>query len=127
MFKKYIVLTCMALSLSLQAAVTHINNVQDFNQLVLNSSIPVVVKFSGKKCPPCIRFAPVFEQVSREFENRVRFVAIDVDAVKSLSNAYDIRSIPSILYFTNGNRKSTETGYKSADSFRSSIRRIFGF
>lgn len=127
MLKQLMLTLSIALSAQrLQAAVITINNQEDFNQRVLNSSIPVVVKFSGKSCPPCIRFAPVFERMSREFEGRVLFVAIDVDAAQALSNTYNVRSIPTIIYFSNGQKRSLETGFKSNDAFRSSIRRVFG-
>gem|GEM_PF-870035 len=109
---------------SINAQVVTIHNEQEFNAIVANNSY-VVVKFSGKGCPPCQKFAPIFERTSQVFSN-VIFAAVDVGAVPALSNRFSVKSIPTLLYFKQGQLANLEKGFKSSNQFESSIRSILG-
>ena len=75
----------------------------NFTEL-LNSPQPVVVDFWATWCNPCVGFAPVFSDVAEERAGTVRFVKIDTEAQQALAAQYQIRSIPTIMVFKNGQR-----------------------
>lgn len=74
----------------------------EFENVVLNSSIPVVVDFFATWCGPCKMIAPTLEQLSEEYEGKVTIVKIDVDEAMDLSDEYEIVSVPTLLFFKNG-------------------------
>ncbi|GAB2648849.1 thioredoxin TrxC [Vibrio panuliri] len=77
---------------------------------LLNSDQPVVVDFWAPWCNPCVGFAPVFEQVAQELAGQVRFVKIDTEAQQNLAAQYQIRSIPTVMVFKNGQRVDVING-----------------
>ncbi|MGF1748296.1 thioredoxin TrxC [Vibrio cionasavignyae] len=71
---------------------------------LLNSNQPIIVDFWAPWCNPCVGFAPVFEQTASEHNGSVRFVKIDTEAQQQLAARYQIRSIPTIMVFKNGQK-----------------------
>lgn len=76
---------------------------QNFTTL-LQSSQPVVVDFWASWCNPCVGFAPVFSDVASERKGQVRFVKIDTEAQQNIAAQYQIRSIPTVMVFKDGQR-----------------------
>jgi len=74
----------------------------NFESEVLQSEQPVLVDFWADWCPPCKAIGPVIEGLSTEFEAIAIVGKVDVDANKSLAQRYAIGSIPSLLFFKNG-------------------------
>ena len=69
---------------------------------VLNSSVPVLVDFWAEWCGPCKMIAPILDQLDSELEGYISIAKVDTDANQELPKAYNIRSIPTILLFSNG-------------------------
>ncbi len=69
---------------------------------VLNSSIPVLVDFWAEWCGPCKMIAPILEELDSELEGYVSIAKVDTDANPELPKAYNIRSIPTLLLFSEG-------------------------
>lgn len=83
-----------------------------FNEVVLKSTKPVVVKFGAPWCPACTRSKAPYEKISNDPElAHVTFVEMDFDKNSTVAQQYDVQSLPTFLYFNNGKLASTKTGY----------------
>lgn len=73
-----------------------------FEAEVLQSDKPVVVDFWATWCGPCKMIAPILEEVATEMGDRVKVTKLDVDSNNRTAGKYNIMSIPSLLFFRNG-------------------------
>lgn len=74
----------------------------NFKQEVLDSKLPVLIDFWAAWCAPCRIIAPIVEEVSREFDGKLKVCKLDVDSNQNTAIEYGIRSIPTLLFFKNG-------------------------
>ena len=75
---------------------------ENFNEEVLSSNIPVLVDFYADWCGPCKMLAPVIEALAGELEGKVKIGKLNVDNASETAQKYGIMSIPTLLYFKNG-------------------------
>ena len=87
-------------------------NVTDsnFESEVENGSGLTLVDFWAAWCGPCRTVAPIMEQIAGEHEGKVKVAKVDVDANQQVATRYNIRSIPSILFFKVGKHVDTVVG-----------------
>jgi thioredoxin 1 len=73
-----------------------------FDSEVLQSETPVVVDFWATWCGPCKMIAPILEEIATEYDGKVKITKLDVDSNNQTAGKYNIMSIPSLLFFKNG-------------------------
>lgn len=69
---------------------------------LIQSEKPVLIDFYADWCGPCIAFAPVLKEIKKEMGDQVRVLKINVDNNPNISNQLEIRSIPTLMIFKNG-------------------------
>jgi thioredoxin 1 len=73
-----------------------------FEDRVLGSELPVLVEFSTSRCPACHAARPVLENLAEEFDGRARIVEVNVEEEQELGSAFQIRAVPTLAFFKNG-------------------------
>ncbi len=77
-------------------------NDSNFQDEVLNSELPVLVDFYADWCGPCKMMSPVVDELSREYEGRLKVGKVNVDENTNVAQQYRVMSIPTILLIKNG-------------------------
>ena len=85
----------------------------NFDREVNQGDKPVIVDFWAEWCGPCKMIAPVLDQIAREKADSVKVAKVNVDQNQSLSLKYNIRAIPALLFFKNGQLRDQVTGVAS--------------
>lgn len=90
----------------------------DFDAEVIKSGVPVVVDFWAPWCGPCRIFSPIIDDVSKEYEGKVKFAKLNTDENQEIAEKYNIMSIPTVLLFEKGSIKATSVGSMPKESFK---------
>jgi thioredoxin 1 len=85
----------------------------NFDQEVANASTPVVLDFWAEWCGPCKMIAPILDEIATEKNGAVKIGKINVDQNQALSARFQIRAIPTLLFFKGGEVKEQIVGMTS--------------
>lgn len=75
---------------------------ENFEKEVLKSEVPVLIDFWAEWCPPCKMMMPVIEELSKEYEKKVKIGKVNVDEENELAEKYMVMSIPTFLFINKG-------------------------
>ena len=101
-------------------------NESNFDEVVVNSDIPVIVDFWAPWCGPCKIMGPVFEKVSKQYVLKTLFTKVDTEVEQALGSKYSIRSIPTLIVFKNGLEVERISGALDEGSLKSLINKHLG-
>ncbi|MFC1916734.1 thioredoxin [Chloroflexota bacterium] len=93
----------------------------NFDQIVLQSKMPVLVDFWAAWCGPCRMVAPIVEELAEEYEGRISFAKLDVDQNPKTAASYSVMSIPTLLIFKNGEPVSNIVGFRPKAELKRSL------
>jgi thioredoxin 1 len=88
----------------------------NFEQEVLQSSVPVLVDFGADWCGPCQRLAPFIDELARDFSGRAKVAKVDVDTNQGLATRYSVMSVPTLVIFKDGQEFKKWIGFTSKDT-----------
>jgi len=83
---------------------------QNFENEVIKSALPVLVDLWAPWCGPCRMVGPVIEKLAEEYEGKAKFFKLNVDENQQTAAKYSVMSIPTLLFFKNGERADTVVG-----------------
>lgn len=75
---------------------------QNFQQLISDSEVPVLVDFYADWCQPCHMMAPELKKVAQQLDSQLKVLKVDVDRNQAAANKYQIRGIPTLILFHKG-------------------------
>lgn len=93
-------------------SVVHVNQ-SNFQQEVIQSSIPVLLDFGASWCTPCKMLSPIMDELGRELEGKVKVCKIDIEEERELAAKFKIMSIPTLVLVRDKNIIRLGEGFKS--------------
>jgi thioredoxin 1 len=97
----------------------------NFDSEVISSDLPVVVDFWAQWCGPCKMLTPIIEELASDYKGSVVMGKIDIDSNPQLASKYGIISIPSLLFFKDGQVVDQHTGLLAKDPLKEKIDKAF--
>jgi len=93
----------------MSATVAEIDD-KSFEAEVIKADVPVLVDFWAPWCGPCKTIAPVLEELAEQYGGKVKIVKINVDENKEFATKFNVRGIPNLILFKNGESKEQIVG-----------------
>lgn len=99
-------------------------NADNFAAEVEKSTVPVVLDFFATWCGPCKAIAPVLEEMAREYAGKVKIAKCDVDEAGPLAMKFNIRGVPTLMFFKDGQPAGQLVGAQPKDRLKAEIEKL---
>ena len=99
----------------------------NFKEIVLDSKTPIIVDFWAEWCGPCRVIKPIMEQLDELYKEKIEVIKCDVDRSPNTSKQYNIFSIPTVMFFKDGEMKDKQVGAHQLESYVDKINEIYKF
>jgi thioredoxin 1 len=87
----------------------------EFNKVVSESTVPILVDFWAEWCGPCKMITPVVEEIAAEFEGKIQVAKLNVDENQDIPASLKVISIPTLILFKAGKEVDRSIGYKTKE------------
>ncbi|MBW2986391.1 thioredoxin [Candidatus Woesearchaeota archaeon] len=101
-------------------------NKDNFEKEVKQAETPVIVDFWASWCGPCMNLAPIFEEVSKDYEGKLKFAKVNVEENQELAGEFSVRGIPCLIVFNKGEEVDRIVGSLEKDALKEKIDEILG-
>ena len=85
----------------------------DINALLARRDVPVLVDCFAPGCGPCAALAPVLDELQTDMAGQLAVVKVDVGAAPAIARRFEVRSVPTLLLFRDGELRATRSGAAS--------------
>ena len=99
-------------------------NDANFDQEVLRSEQPVLVDFWAVWCGPCKAIAPIVDGVAQTYAGKIKVAKVNVDQNGATPSRYNIRGIPTLLFFKDGKIADQVVGYVAQDVIEEKVKKL---
>lgn len=97
---------------------------QNFEQDVIKSELPVLVDFWAPWCAPCRIVGPIVDELAQEFAGKIKVGKLNVDENQQTSGKLGIMSIPTLLFFKNGQPVDSVVGAQSKETIKQKMEKL---
>ncbi len=97
---------------------------ENFKEEVLKSKLPVVLDFWGPRCIPCKRLMPIFEELAADYAGKVKFCKTNTAENRSLTQQFNIMTIPTLHFYKDGIIKKAVRGSISREELKEHLKVI---
>jgi len=102
-------------------SISKVSDLKTWEIDVVNSPVPVFVDFWAEWCGPCRMVGPVVEELSNDYNGKIKFVKVNVDEANTLASKYNVFSIPTLMIFNKGEIVAQQVGAASKETYKNMI------
>jgi thioredoxin len=94
---------------------------KNFQEEIVDSKIPVIIDFWASWCGPCQMMGPVFEELSKDYKEKLKFTKISTEEEQELANQFQVRGIPCLIITKKGKEIDRITGFAPKETLKQKI------
>lgn len=99
-------------------------NLNNFNEEITNTDKLVLVDFFATWCGPCKMLAPIVSEIADTYSDKIKVCKVNVDENQELAQKYNIMSIPTLVFFKNGNAVKSSVGFCSKSELENMVNEL---
>ncbi len=117
----------MAISLTKEDFAAKVFDYKNNKEWSFRGDRPAIIDFYADWCGPCKMLSPIFEKLSKKYENRIDFYKVDTDKEQDVASVLGVKSLPTILFIPVDGKPKVSVGFLQEDAFENIIKDFLVF